>query len=60
MVHFCNEQIALAALRGELDEWAAIGAGELVVRGLVPLAEALGAVMERAEVYVVRKKREDG
>jgi len=55
MVHFRDEQIALAALRGELDEWAAIGAGDLVVRGLVPLAEALGVVMERAECYVVRR-----
>jgi hypothetical protein len=55
-VHFRDERIALAALRGELDEWAAIGAGDLTVRGLVPLAEALGAVMERAEYYMVRKK----
>jgi hypothetical protein len=62
MVHFYDERIALAALRGELDEWAAIGAGKLVVRGLVPLAEALGAVMERAEVYVERKntRMDDG
>lgn len=56
-VQFHDERIALAALRGELDEWAAIGAGDLTVRGLVPLAESLGAVMERAEGYVARRVR---
>ncbi len=54
-VSFGNEQIALAALRGELDELAAIGAGDLVVRGQVPLAETLGAAMARADVYLERR-----
>ena len=52
IISFANETVALAALRGELDEWSAIGAGELSVRGLVPLAETLGLVMARASVYL--------
>lgn len=54
-VSFRDEKLALAALRGELDELAAIGAGELVVRGLVPLAETLGVVMARADKYIERR-----
>jgi hypothetical protein len=54
-VSFRDEATALAALRGELDEQAAIGMGELTVRGLVPLAETLGLVMARAELYVQRR-----
>ena len=51
-VSFADEPTALAALRGELDEMAAIGAGELTVRGLIPLAETLGLVLARAAFYM--------
>ena len=49
----------LAKDRATIDAFyrAAIGAGDLTVRGLVPLAESLGAVMERAEGYVARRVR---
>jgi hypothetical protein len=56
-VFFRNEPIALAALRGELDEFAAIGKGDLRVSGLVPLADTLGAVMARADVYLERRSQ---
>lgn len=55
VVSFRNEATALAALRGELDEWAAIGAGELIIRGLPTLAETLGLVMARADCYLKRR-----
>jgi hypothetical protein len=57
MITFRDEETALAALRGELDEWAAIGAGELKVRGLLPLAETLGLVMARADYYLERRTK---
>ncbi len=53
-VTFGSERVALAALRGELDELAAIGMGELSVRGRVPLAETIGAAMARADIYLER------
>lgn len=56
-VSFRDEKTALAALRGELDEWAAIGSGELTVRGLVPLAEMIGLVMMRADEYLERRSK---
>ncbi|HWF17708.1 MAG TPA: hypothetical protein VG754_00485 [Verrucomicrobiae bacterium] len=57
VVTFRDEQTALAALRGELDEWAAIGKGELKLRGLMPLAETLGLVMARADHYLERRTK---
>jgi hypothetical protein len=48
---FRNEVTAAAALRGELDQLAALGRGDVVVRGLVPLAETLGLVMDRLGLY---------
>lgn len=57
VVSFRGEQSALAALRGELDEWAAIGAGELRVKGLLLLAETLGLVMARADHYLERRTK---
>lgn len=57
VISFRDEVTALAALRGELDEWAAIGAGKLTVCGLVPLAETLGLVMSRADCYLERRRK---
>jgi hypothetical protein len=56
-VTFHDEPAALAALRGELDEMAATGRGDLIVRGLIPLAETLGLVMARAEEYIERRTK---
>jgi hypothetical protein len=52
---FRDEATAAAALRGQLDELAAVGRGDIVVRGLVPLAEMLGRVMDRLGVYCRRR-----
>ena len=49
---FTDVDAAAAALGGELDQLAAVGAGEVVIRGLIPLAHALGTVMERASAYL--------
>jgi len=48
---FRDEATAAAALRGQLDQLAALGRGDIVVRGLVPLAETLGLVMDRLDLY---------
>jgi hypothetical protein len=56
-IEFRNEEIALAALRGELDELAATGSGDLRVRGLIPLAEIVGVVAERVNRYLPRPSR---
>jgi hypothetical protein len=55
VVTFRDEATALAALRGELDELAAIGRGDLTLRGLLPLAETLGVVMALADNYIERR-----
>jgi hypothetical protein len=51
-ISFRDEETALAGLRGELDELAATGAGDLSVRGLLPFAETLGLIAARAAVYL--------
>lgn len=56
-IEFRDETTALAALRGELDELAAMGAGDLRVRGLIPLAEILGVVADRVAQCLPRKSR---
>ena len=40
------------ALLGRLDPNAAVGLGRVEVRGLVPLADGLGVVMDRVEGYI--------
>ena len=50
-ITFRDEATAAAALRGQLDQLAALGRGDIVVRGLVPLAEKLGLVMDRLDLY---------
>ena len=41
-----------AALLGTLDNNAAVGLGQIDVRGLVPLADGLGMVMDRVDGYL--------
>jgi hypothetical protein len=52
LISFRDEQTALAGLRGELDELAATGSGDLSVRGLLPFAETLGLIAARAAIYL--------
>ena len=48
-----TDRVTLAdALAGRLDPLAAVALGRVVVRGLVPLADALGVVMDRVEHYL--------
>ena len=46
-IEFRDSDVALAAIDGSLDRLAATVTGEVLVRGMVPLADALGRVMER-------------
>ncbi len=46
-ISFRDRRVALAALRGDLDNLAALGKGQMTVRGLIPLADALDRVLER-------------
>lgn len=55
-VCFPRFRTALAALRDELDTMAAIGSGEMVVTGCLPLAERLNVVLERMSDYFPPKK----
>lgn len=51
-VAFNDSGIAYAALRGEIDTYAAIGAGTIRVRGLIPLADGVNMAMERLADYL--------
>ncbi len=55
-VCFPRFRTALAALRDELDTMAAIGSGEMVVTGCLPLAERLNVVLVRMSDYFPPKK----
>jgi hypothetical protein len=48
---FPRWRTALAALRGELDEMAALGTGDLVITGSLPLADHLNIVLQRMADY---------
>jgi hypothetical protein len=47
VISFCDRRVALAALRGDLDNLAALGKGQMAVRGFIPLADALDQVLDR-------------
>ena len=49
---FVDADIAYGALREEIDTLAAVGARQIKVDGLVPLADGLNFVMERLGVYL--------
>lgn len=51
-IDFGNVNLAYAAMRDEADTMAAIGAGEMRVDGLIPLADGLNVVMERLRIYL--------
>jgi hypothetical protein len=52
VITFCDRETTDAALLGKLDPNAAVGLGHVDVRGLVPLADGLGLVMDRVEGYL--------
>jgi hypothetical protein len=49
---FGNIDLAYAAMRDEADTMAAIGAGDMTIEGLIPLADGLNVVMERLRIYL--------
>lgn len=49
---FTDRETLADALAGRLDPLAAVALGRIVVRGRVPLADALGVVMDRVEHYL--------
>jgi hypothetical protein len=51
-VAFDGPETAYAAMREEIDTFAAVGAGRIAVEGLVPLADGLNFAMERLRVYL--------
>ena len=53
-VQFATIDIANAALRNDIDTMAAIGSQRITIEGLSPLAEGLGLMMERLNVYLER------
>lgn len=51
VIAFPRWRTALAALRGDLDEMAALGTGDLVITGSLPLADHLNIVLQRMADY---------
>ena len=51
-IRFADREIAYGALRDEIDTMAAVGLRQIVVDGLVPLADGLNLVMERLRAYL--------
>ncbi len=51
-ITFADRPTVEAALLGKLDPNAAVGHGKVIVQGLVPLADGLSVVMDRAEHYL--------
>lgn len=51
-ITFCDLATVDAALLGTLDNGAAVGLGQIEVRGLVPLADGLSVVMDKVDGYL--------
>lgn len=51
-LRFCDRETLADALAGRLDPLAGVALGRVEVRGLIPLADALGIVMDRVEHYL--------
>jgi hypothetical protein len=49
VISFRDRRIALAAMQGDLDNLAALGNGQMTVRGMIPLADALDRVLDRLD-----------
>jgi len=51
-ITFCDVSIAFEAMRDQIDTIAAVGRGQIIVDGLVPLAEELSFIMQRLRIYL--------
>ena len=51
-IEFRDADVALAAVDGVIDSLAASVTGEISVRGMIPLADALAQVMERVSAFL--------
>lgn len=51
-ITFKNPSILRQAALNQLDSQAAIGHGDIVVKGLIPLADTVGLVLERIALYL--------
>jgi len=51
-VIFRDSEVAAKAVTNELDSLAAVGRGEIMVRGLAPLADHVNAIMERVAPFI--------
>jgi hypothetical protein len=54
-IAFSDSETAFAAMRDQMDAMAAAGRGQIVVDGLVPLADGLNFVMQRMRPYLQPK-----
>ena len=46
-IAFRDRDVALAAIHGDLDTLAALGKGQMTIRGLIPLADTMDGVLDR-------------
>ncbi|MEM1157001.1 MAG: hypothetical protein AAF649_04635 [Verrucomicrobiota bacterium] len=53
-LNFRNDDTAVQAMANQLDGLAALGRGDLVLEGFVPLADSLDLVMARIQAYLTR------
>ena len=51
-LNFCNDHTAAQAMANQLDGLAALGRGDLVLEGFVPLADSLDLVMAQIQPYL--------
>jgi len=51
-ITFCDVGTAFDAMRDQIDTIAAVGRGQIVVDGLVPLADELSFIMQRLRIYL--------
>jgi hypothetical protein len=52
---FKNLRVAHEAVTHQLDPMAAVGKKDIVIKGFIPLADTLGYVMDRVELYLQPK-----
>lgn len=52
LIEFADPKTALQVVGNRIDVMAAVGLGDIRVRGLIPLADALGYVFERIPLYI--------
>ncbi len=56
-VTFTSPEVAVAALRGQLDEVAAVGRGDIRIEGNAALADHLGYLLRRVDYYLEGRYR---